>query len=223
MHILINKINMQNNFKYIKQVPNNASKNSKVIIMLHWVRSNADNMFNLSEYFENDYVFSLNWLYDLWSNSYAWYNMSYINWRTPVYNWAEVEIWYQYIVDFIEYVKNQYELWDREIYLLWFSQWSNMSYYLYGKSPELISWIIALSGRFLKETAALNINKELYNNKKVFIWHGTSDDVIPVSVVGDLEVYINKSSVNPVIKIYDNMPHTIIPEEMMEVVKFLSK
>ncbi len=223
MHILINKINMQNNFKYIKQVPNNASKDSKVIIMLHWVRSNADNMFALSEYFENDYVFSLNWLYELWANSYAWYNMSYINWRTPVYNWAEVEIWYQYIVDFIEYVKKQYNLWDREIYLLWFSQWSNMSYYLYGKSPELISWIIALSGRFLKETAALNINNELYNNKKVFIWHGTSDDVIPVSVVADLEVYINKSWVNPVIKIYDNMPHTIIPEEMMEVVKFLNK
>lgn len=212
---------MQNKFSYLKKIPKNPNDKSKIIIMLHWVRSNADNMFKLSEYFENDYVFSLNWLYDFWANSYAWYNMTYVDWRIPVYNWVEVEIWYKYILDFIEYLKKEYDFWDREIYLLWFSQWSNMSYYLYGKSPELISWIIALSGRLLKETAALNINKELYNNKKVFIWHGTSDDIIPISVVADLEKYVNKSGVSPVIKIYENMPHTIIKGEMRDVVEFL--
>lgn len=213
---------MQNKFKYLKKIPKNFTNDSKIIIMLHWVWSNADDLFSLSSYFENDYVFSLNWLHDLWVNSYAWYNMTYTNWRTPVYNSSEVDLWYRFIVEFIEYIKNEYNLWNKEIYLLWFSQWSNMSYYLYGKSPKLISWIIALSGRFLKETAQLNINKELYENKKIFIWHGTSDTIIPVSVVKDLEEYINKSWVNPVIKIYENMSHTIIEEEMREVVKFLN-
>lgn len=212
---------MQNNFKYFKKIPKNPTNDSKVIIMLHWVWSNSDNLFHLSSHFENDYVFSLNWLFDLWNNAYAWYHLSYFN-NKPIYNGSEVDIGYNYIVEFIEYIKKEYDLVSKEIFLLWFSQWSNMSYYLFGKSPELVSWIIALSGRFLKETSELTIKKESYNNKKVFIWHGTSDSVIDVSVVQELKKYIENTWVEPIINIYENMPHTIIEEEMKDVVRFLN-
>lgn len=63
-----------------------------------------------------------------------------------------------------------------------------MSHYTLTKTPEKIAGIIALSGRYLKETQELPLQKkESYANKKVFIGHGNFDEVIRVEAITDLQ------------------------------------
>jgi len=211
---------MQNKFKYLKQIPKDPTGETKVIIMLHWLWSNSEDLFSLSFYFEDCYVFSLDGLFDLLFDSYAWYNLSVID-NKHIYDFNEVKRWYDYIVEFIKYLKNEYNLNSDNIYLFWFSQWAMMSYYLLWKSPELISGVIWLSGSLLKEINELEIKKESYKNKKIFIWHGKLDTIIWVEQVWDLQKYASRLWIEPEIRIYDNMPHAIIEEEISDIKKFL--
>ncbi len=208
------------NFDYIKKLSPN--KDAKIIVMLHGVGSNKEDLFWLESHFWEDYhIFSLNGLFDLWNKRHAWYHLNYTNvW--PKYNPEEVWESYEYIRDFLVYIVETYQLKNENIFLLWFSQGAIMSHYFLGKSPEYIWWIIALSGRYTDEIKKLEISPEKYSNKKVFIAHGTLDTVISVDDAYLLKAYIQKMSISPTFFIYQ-MPHTIIQEEITEVLTFLEE
>ncbi len=208
------------NFDYLKKLSNN--KDSKTIIMLHGVGSNKDDLFGLKDYFQgNVNIFSLNWLFDLWQGRNAWYHLSYFEWK-PIYDTLEIPKAYEFINDFIDYIVLKYKINPENIFLLWFSQWSNMSHYFLTKNPEKIAWIIALSWRYLKETKELLLQKkESYSNKKVFIWHGNYDEVIRVEALVDLQKHYENIGIVPIVKTYD-IQHTIIEKEMREIVEFLN-
>lgn len=140
----------------------------------------------------------------------------------PIYDTSEIEKAYEFINIFIDYIVLEYSINSENIFLLWFSQWSNMSHYFLTKNPEKIAWIIALSWRYLKETKELLLQKkESYSNKKVFIWHGNYDEVIRVEAIVDLQKHYENIGIVPIVKTYD-IQHTIIEKEMREIVEFLN-
>lgn len=109
-------------FSMLDKIPKNPNKNSKVIIMLHGVGSNADDLFSLSEYFhEDDYVFSLNGPFETGPGGHAWYRLGYALGK-PVYDIQEVNFGYEYILEFIEMIRQKYDLSSEQIYLFGFSQ-----------------------------------------------------------------------------------------------------
>ncbi|MGE4444272.1 MAG: alpha/beta hydrolase [Candidatus Altimarinota bacterium] len=208
------------NFDYIKKLSPN--KDAKIIVMLHGVGSNKEDLFGLESHFGEDYhIFSLNGLFDLGNKRHAWYHLNYTN-VGPKYNPEEVGESYEYIRDFLAYIVETYQLKNENIFLLGFSQGAIMSHYFLGKSPEYIGGIIALSGRYTDEIKKLEISPEKYSNKKVFIAHGTLDTVISVDDAYLLKAYIQKMSISPTFFIYQ-MPHTIIQEEITEVLTFLEE
>lgn len=209
-----------NTFDYIKKL--SLNKNAKIIVMLHGVGSNKEDLFWLESHFwENYHIFSLNGLFDLWNNRHAWYHLNYSNiW--PKYNPQEVIESYEYIRDFLEYIVKTYQVKNENIFLLWFSQWAIMSHYFLGKSPEYIRWIIALSGRYTDEIKKLKISPEKYKDKKVFIAHWILDTIIPVEDAYSLKKYIETMAISPAFFIYQ-MPHTIIQEEIKEILNFLEQ
>lgn len=207
------------NFDYLKKLSKNPQ--AKIIIMLHGVGSSKDDLFGLADYFDADVnIFSLNGLFDLGYGRHAWYHLSYFQGK-PMYDTKEISTAHEYICEFIDYIIQKYELNAQNIYLLWFSQGSNMSHYFLAKTPEKVAGIIALSGRYLKETQELVLEKkESYANKKVFIWHGNLDEVIRVEAMEDLQKHYESMGISPVVKTYD-MPHTIIEEEMRGIVEWM--
>lgn len=206
-------------FDYLKKLSKNPQ--AKTIIMLHGVGSNKDDLFGLADYFDADVnIFSLNGLFDIGYARRAWYHLSYFQGK-PIYDTKEIFTAYEYICEFIDYIIATYHVSTESMYLLWFSQGSNMSHYTLTKTPEKLAGIIALSGRYLKETEDLVLQKrESYTNKKVFIWHGNLDEVIRVEAIEDLQKHYESMGISPVVKTYD-MPHTIIEEEMREIVEWM--
>lgn len=204
-------------FSYIK----NNSSNSKVIIMLHWVWSNKEDLFWLSDFFEEEiWVFSLDWLFDLWHWRNAWYHLDFSFWKVK-YDFNEVVLAWKYIVDFIDYIHEKYSVDYENIYLMWFSQWAIMSNYILSLYTDKIWWIISLSWRLLDEMQIEKNKIEDYKWKKIFIAHWTQDQVINIWEFEKLcnfymEKWISVKSENY------NIWHTIIKEEIDDIIEFIN-
>lgn len=206
------------NFEYLKKLPKTKKQTSKVIIMLHWFGSNMYDLFWLNSYFnEDDFLFSLNWITKMWFNQNCRY-MADFSTQIPKYDFEDVKNAKSYISDFIDYLKNTYEIDGLEIYLLGFSQGWIMSFFCLNEI-ENISWIIGLSTRLLDEQKHWEV-KNISKDKKVFLWHWNFDLVIKSEKSLILKEYLEKNSVIPTYKTY-NMDHTIIWEEIEDILEFL--
>ena len=138
--------------------------------------------------------------------------------QTPKYDFENVKNAKNYINDFIDYLKNTYEIDGLDIYLLGFSQGWIMSFFCLNEIKD-ISWVIWLSTRLLDEQMLWEI-KNISKDKKVFLWHGNFDLVIKSEKSLILKEYLEKNSVIPTYKTY-NMDHTIIWEEIEDIIEFL--
>lgn len=205
---------------YLSRIPENPTKNSKCIIMLHGVGSNQDDLFGLAPNFHEDtYIFSLEWCFSLGNGRYAWYPVDFSTGK-PLYKTEDVERGYQYIRQFIEDISQKYELIPDQIFLMWFSQGAIMSCYLLYRSPGLIGGIIALSGRLLIEIDTTDIQVELYIWKKVFIGHGNEDRIISVESSNLTTQFVRELSLEPTVHIYP-IGHTISHPEIIDIAWWL--
>ncbi len=212
---------MTPDFQFLERIPTNPNADSKMIVMLHGFWSNKEDLFPLVSYFhDDDYIFSLDAPLKLnWSGK-AWYELDFSNTEKHIYDFSEVEAWYRYILDFIESMSQKYSISSKNIYLLGFSQGTIMSYYLLSESPDSIAWVIGLSGKLLQEIESTEPQKKSYENKRVFVWHGKQDNVIPMDAAEKVGKWLTGLQIQPTIRLYD-MPHTIINEEMNDVIDWL--
>ena len=206
-------------YNFLSHIPENPTKNSKCIIMLHGVWSNQDDLFALTSNFSEDtYIFSLQWCFSLGSGRYAWYPVDFSTGK-PLYSREDVGKGYEYILDCIQEIAGEYQLSPKQIFLMGFSQWAIMSYYTLYRSPELIGGIIALSGRLLAEIDIAHIQKEPYSSKRVFIWYGNQDRVISVESSHLAAQLVQDLSIEPMVRIYP-IGHNISHDEIVDIVNW---
>jgi phospholipase/carboxylesterase len=138
----------------------------------------------------------------------------------PVYNFRDVERGFAEIVTCIEEIHVNYDIAYDSVFLMGFSQGAIMSYYTLYHAPEKIGGIIALSGRILSELSSeSSIQSEKYIQKRVFIGHGTEDQMIPVSASDTAQRFIQSLGIVPSLQLY-SAPHTITPQEMRDIVNW---
>ncbi|MBX9809247.1 dienelactone hydrolase family protein [Candidatus Gracilibacteria bacterium] len=204
----------------LSRIPENPTKNSKCIIMLHGVGSNKEDLFGLSSYFaEEDYIFSLDGCFGLGENRHAWYRVDFSTGK-PLYTKEDLEKGYRHIMEFIQEISEKFDFSLDQIFLMGFSQGAIMSYYTLYRSPEFIGGIIALSGRILSEIDFVGIDIERYFNKKIFIGHGNQDQVIGVESSNGAIQFAKQLQIEPEVHLY-NIPHTISQVEMTDIISWL--
>lgn len=85
------KYNQKIMSNFLSHIPENPTKNSKCIIMLHGVGSNQDDLFGLASNFSADiYIFSLQGIFSLGAGRYAWYPVDFSTGK-PLYKTEDVE------------------------------------------------------------------------------------------------------------------------------------
>lgn len=151
---------------------------------------------------------------------YAWYRVDFSTGK-PLYKKEDVEAAYEYIASFISEVIEKYSLQPEQIYLLGFSQGAIISYYTLWRLPENIGGIIALSGRILDEIDTSDVHKQIYQGKRIFIGHGTEDQMIGVGESEGARDFSRTLGIEPTYKIY-SAPHAITKEEIVDIQKWIS-
>lgn len=176
--------------KYKVREPAENTENPGLLLLLHGVGSNEDDLFKLAASLpSNLYIISARAPYTLTEGKYAWYEVDFSTGK-PVFNQEQAEKSLQVLKYFINQLVERYAVDHRNIYLMGFSQGAIMSYSAGLTFPEKIKGIAALSGRILEEIRPLVKVTAALNKLRVFIAHGTADRVLPLHYAREAKAFI---------------------------------
>ncbi len=207
---------------YIFKEPKIKSAKPPVIILMHGVGSNEKDLFSFANQLPDSFlIISLRAPIKLGNDSYAWYHLSFENGK-PISNPIEAEASRLMIIDFINTLKSKHAFDEKRVYLCGFSQGSIMAYSVGLTVPEKIKGIAIMSGRLLEEIKPIIAGKDKLKNLKVFISHGTNDNVLPINNAREANTYLKQLGTNATYKEYPE-PHTISNAMFNDLVIWLRK
>ena len=156
-------------------------KPSPLLVMVHGYGSNEEDLFSFSSELPDEYyVVSVRAPYDLQPYGHAWYAIHFDADENKFSDDAQAIESRDLIVGFIDELIAKYPIDATQVSLIGFSQGAILSYATALSYPEKISRVVALSGYLNEKIIVEDYTSKNIKNLKVFISHGTVDQVIPV-------------------------------------------
>ena len=177
----VTNMNKKLTLEYVLREPQMRMKRPPVIFMLHGYGSNEEDLFSFAEALPPEYmIISFRAPYHLATFGYAWYM---INFDATQENWSDNEqaiASRDLIMQSIEEACRVYDLDNKNVTLLGFSQGSILSIAIALSYPRKIRNVIALSGYVNKEILREGYQRENHSVTRFYVSHGSSDQVVPV-------------------------------------------
>lgn len=216
------KVHNEPVLKYeIRQAQKKSAK-PPLLILLHGLGSNEQDLFAFSKQLPGQFmIVAARAPLTLNEGSYAWFRVNYSSGKPSIPDPAEVENSRKLIIQFIEQLKSKYLFDESRVYLCGFSQGGIMSYNVALTRPDVIRGIAVMSGRLLPGVEQV-ASKEKLAMLKVFISHGTEDEVIPVMHAREALAYIKKLKLTHQYKEY-KAGHTINNEMLKDLLVWLKE
>jgi phospholipase/carboxylesterase len=191
-----------------------------LLILLHGVGSNEQDLFSLAGYVPGKYVvISARAPIVLGNDGYGWFHIDRSS-GTLKFDFKEVEASREKLVQFIQQMKEQYGTTESEVYLCGFSQGAIMSYNMALTHPELINGIAAMSGRLMAEIKPLAQSKDKLAHLNIHISHGTNDQILPHQGALEAKAYLESLGLKPSFHSY-TAGHEINREMLSDLIKWL--
>ena len=205
---------------YVYREPKLKTTNPPVVILLHGVGSNENDLFSFADRLPDNFlVISARAPYTISEGSYAWYSLD-MSTGKPVYDKEQAEKSRVLIFRFIEELKTKFHFDEKQIYLCGFSQGAIMSYSVGLTHPDKIKGIAIMSGRLLDEVRPLAKESAELKKLHVFISHGTKDPVLNIQYSRDAEAFLLSKGMKPERKEYPEV-HTISPQMLNDLISWL--
>lgn len=207
---------------YLVRPPKIKSEKPPLVILMHGVGGNEQNMFAFADAFPDNFlVVSARGPLTLSENSFAWFQVQFTS-VGSVINEAQAENSRKEILKFIEDLKDVESFDPNQVYLMGFSQGGIMSYSVALTEPEKIAGIAVMSGRLLPEIKPFIADIDRLKKLKIFVSHGTHDSVLKFQYAEDAVDYLKSKGLNPDFHQYSE-DHTINIEMLNDTVKWISK
>jgi phospholipase/carboxylesterase len=207
--------------QYLVRKPKVETAHTPLIILMHGVGSNEQDLFSLANYLpDNALIVSARAPYVLGHGSYAWFQFDFEGTQRKIDS-EQAEASRKLIVQFIGQLKDRFVFDQGQIYLCGFSQGGIMAYSVGLTHPELVRGIVVMSGRLLDEVKPLIVADDILAGLKIFILHGTKDNVLNIHCARDSYAYLKTLNLHPAYKEYPE-GHTINNEMLIDLVKWLN-
>ncbi|NMH28574.1 alpha/beta hydrolase [Flavobacterium silvaticum] len=207
---------------YLVRKPKVKKEKTPLLILLHGVGSNEQNMFSMANSFPADFlVVSARGPITLGPNAFAWFQVEFTP-DGPIINKEQAESSRKQLIQFIADLKKTEDFDPSQVYLLGFSQGGIMSYSVALTEPSAVKGIAVMSGRLLPEIKPIVASENNLEKLKVFISHGTNDQVLRFQYARDAVGYLKNKGINPEFHSYQD-GHAINPEMLRDVVEWLGK
>ncbi|MEI7502876.1 MAG: hypothetical protein WCJ61_06295 [Paludibacter sp.] len=210
----------QLSLQYLVRKPKTETENPPLLLLMHGVGSNEQDLFSLTQYLPDNYlIISARGPFTISPNSFSWFQVSFAT-GVPVISYAQAEESRNTIIQFIESLKTQFHFNENEIYVGGFSQGGIMSYSVGLTRPDLIKGIAVMSGRLLKEVKPQIALSDKLSNLKVYISHGTSDNVLSIEYAREANAYLKTINISPTFNEFEG-GHTITNEMLVGLIYWL--
>lgn len=203
--------------KYLVFYPKNIDTNKEynVVFFMHGYGDSMNGISGVIEYLSNDnvYVF-LNAPFELIFNSiqtgYYWYQF-------PLENFDEFVVSQNYINESIDEFLEDASFKIKKIFLGGFSQGGIMT--LHNNFRGKINGLFIIGSRMYQE---LENEIVINNNTKIFLSHGTNDEVLNIEEGRKIKSFIETK--NLTLDYHEfNIGHQIIPDQMFELNKWIEQ
>ncbi|HWZ23529.1 MAG TPA: hypothetical protein VNW06_12790 [Cytophagaceae bacterium] len=204
----------------VVRLPKLESENPPLLILLHGFGSNEQDLFSFADKLPDRFlVISLRGPYTIGKDSYAWFHVDFSKGK-PVAELDEASKSSLLILQFIEQLKTQKKFDNKQIYLCGFSQGAIMSYSIGLTNPDKIKGILTMSGRILENIKSYVKVTDKLKELKIFITHGTKDNVLVIEYARESYAYLKQLGLNPTYKEY-NEEHTISNAMFADMIEWL--
>jgi phospholipase/carboxylesterase len=198
-------------------------KNDKnpLLLLLHGYGSNEEDLFSFaSELPDEYYVISARAPFTLPPYGNAWYAINFDADENKFSDMEQARSSRDLVVKFIDELIANYPIDANDITLVGFSQGCILSYAVALSHPQKIQRVVAMSGYLNTELAEENYQQNDFSNLKMYISHGSSDQVIPVEWARKAKPALDALGINSVYKEYP-IGHGVSPQNFYDLLNWL--
>jgi phospholipase/carboxylesterase len=207
--------------EFLVKEPKIKQEKNPLLVLIHGYGSNEQDLFSFaSELPEEYYIVSVRAPYDLQLGSYAWYAITFDADQNKFSDNEQAKTSRDLIANFIEELVASYPIDAQNVTLIGFSQGAILSYAVALSYPEKIQRVVAMSGYLNTEILEENYLKNSYSTLKIFISHGSVDQVIPVEWGRKAKPFLEKLGINTTYKEYP-IGHGVSPQNFYDFKNWL--
>lgn len=201
---------------YLIQKPDDAVVKPGLIVLLHGVGSNEEDLFRLAKQLPNDFVIvSARAPYAVGPDRYAWFQVDFSSGK-QVINPEQAEKSRLVLNNFVNQLVERYRIDISNIFLGGFSQGGIMSYSVGLTFPQKFAGIFVLSSRLLPEVKPLIKAGKILERLRIFIAHGVNDTVLPIHYALEAKSYLQNLTQDLTYNEY-NIGHTTMEKELSDL------
>lgn len=191
-----------------------------LVVLLHGYGSNEEDLFSLERFVPPEcVVVSVRAPLALAHGAYAWFSLR-VEAGKPVGDKHEAEEARHIFREFLAQALIKYDADPSRVILIGFSQGAIVSASTLLTFSEDVSAIAMLSGRILHEIRANVERIDALREKRVFIGHGTDDEVLPVSYARESKTYLESLGIVPEYHEYA-IGHSVSKEESDDLARWV--
>lgn len=207
---------------YLVREPKIKQEKNPLLLLLHGYGSNEEDLFSFaSELPDEYYVVSVRAPYDLQPYGHAWYAIHFDADENKFSDDAQAIESRELIISFINELIAKYPIDATQVSLIGFSQGAILSYATALSYPEKISRVVALSGYLNEKIIKEDFKTKDLSNLKLFISHGTVDQVIPVDWARKAQPFIDNLGLDVTYKEYP-IGHGVAPQNFYDFKNWLN-
>jgi phospholipase/carboxylesterase len=180
---------------YIVRQPKVAVQNPPLLILLHGVGSDENDLFSLGNQLNDSFlIVSARAPFTISERNYKWYDVDFSTGK-PRIDAQQAEKSRIVLIQFLNQLKEKHVFDSTQVYLAGFSQGAIMAFSVGLTRPDKIKGIIAMGGRVLDEIQPNIANKKGFGNFKALILHGKMDNVLPIQYARNSKTLLDSLNV----------------------------
>nr|WP_322626201.1 dienelactone hydrolase family protein [uncultured Flavobacterium sp.] len=179
----------------------------KALVMIHGRGASAQDILSLSKHLTVDGFALL----APQAAGHTWYPLSFL--AVPQDNEPYLSASLNAIAEVVSEIETA-GISRENIYFLGFSQGACLSLEFVTRNASKFGGVAAFTGGLIGDRIYAENYNGNFDGTPVFIGTSNPDFHVPVQRVYDTETILNSMNANVTVKVYDNMPHTIVQDEI---------
>jgi len=199
------------------------TEKSPVIIMLHGFGSDENDLFSFATELPEKYtIISLKAPIPMQPYGNAWYNIYFDDTKGKFSDDEQAIASRDLVVKCIDEIISKYQVSEKNVTLLGFSQGTILSFAVALSYPEKVQRVVGLSGYVNEAILKEGYEKNDFSNLKIYTSHGSVDQVIPVSWAQKTKPFLDNLNIPCT---YSEFPvgHGVAPQNFYELKDWLEK
>ena len=212
---------MSLSLQHLVREPKIKLDKNPLLLLLHGYGSNEEDLFSFATELPEEYfVISARAPHDMMYGSYAWYAINFDADENKFSDIVQAQESRDIIVNFIDELVSNYPIDSKNVTLIGFSQGTILSYAVALSYPEKVQRLVAMSGYLNTEIAIDGYKNSDFSNLKIFVSHGTVDQVIPIEWARKSIPVIESLGIPVVYKEYP-VGHGVAPQNFFDFKNWL--